>query len=156
NRFDQSSALFTNRWGLTVSNRFVYFLFDGVRLVDAFTSARMSTYYNLSAELTKPQNDPLRLWRTGLATQRGIPVSEGASHQIRISTGEDSNNGQWNDYAGIFSSSQLERDGFRKWIDNDPAAASDPSSQILVRETPFNAGQKFAFVKTWQVNDPLV
>lgn len=156
--YDTSSNPFTNEWTLTVSNRLRYFMFDGVRLVDSFTSARLTNRFDITRELrvlarANGGPAPFRgIWEIGLTNYAGIPISVGDWNQIAISRSANTvADDVWADYGGLYSvrSKSVQALGFNTWL-------TDSNSTELARATPFNAGSKLVKAVSWQVNDPFV
>jgi len=145
NAFERVGPASTNRWGLTVSNRVLCFLFDNGRLVDCYTSARMNSRVDLSRELDNAARGSasafLRMW----------DPTFGIQNQISTSRGPVPNGNEWVDYADLagFSTIQAATTGFEDFITGD-------SSTQQVMQAGFSPSIRILQVNSWEANDPLV
>lgn len=142
---------FTNRWGLTISNRVRCFLFDGGRLVDCYTSARMNSAFDISAELEgRPGGSLLeRQW----SRRANGNVTDGVFNQIQVSLGAGgtADSTLWTDYGDLngYSSVAAAINGFKAFL-------SSNSPNVYVAQAGFSPHTRLLQVSTWQANDPLV
>ncbi len=169
NQIDMSDDLSYRRWELKLTNRVLYFLIDSTsnRLVDAFSSARMTNYFDITGKLQ--EDEPLqgnagvsfaRLWRTNLVSYHGTFMSEGVRNQVLIARGQGGtvDASIWADAEALLSkgigSRSTETTGFDNWMNSINTPAADTA--ILSKDTPFNPSRKFAKAVTWRANDPFV
>jgi len=159
----------TNRWVVDVQSRLRCYVFDvdvvnsaDQRLVDAFTSARMSMSLDVNKTLDQGDepNNP-RLWDTRLAasgsiTNYSLPLTRGFHNQFKIITGETQlpqDNNIWNNYLGLEQASYQTRTSsiakFNAWL--NPTNTTD-----LVEDSPFNPSRTAVQAMDWRVNDPAV
>jgi hypothetical protein len=151
NAFERVGPASTNRWGLSVSNRVLCFLFDtGVRgsqpgrLIDCYASARMNSHLDLSRELDNAATE-------NSAFQRMWDPRFGIQNQITTSRGPVPNGDEWLDYADLagFSSIQAATAGFEEFITGD-------TSTQQVMQAGFSPNIRILQVSSWEANDPLV
>ncbi|MEY2409327.1 MAG: hypothetical protein QOF48_1997, partial [Verrucomicrobiota bacterium] len=148
----------TNRWGMTVSNRFRCFLFDNGRLVDCVTSTRMNTRFDVSAALDR------RLGAGGaqafeqLWSNRVIPgraVTDGIQNQLDISQGfyGAQPTPVWQDYGDLaasgYSTIAAAIRGFANFLTNN-------TPNVFTAQAPFSPHARVLQISSWQANDPLV
>src|SRR6185503_3891291 len=146
NAFELVDGSSPNRWGLSVSNRVLCFLFDNGRLIDCYASARMNSRVDLSRELDNAARGSssafLRMW----------DPTNGIQNQISTSRGPVPNGNEWVDYADLagFSTIQAATAGFNAFMDPTRTA----TQQIM--QAGFSPNIRILQVSSWEANDPLV
>jgi hypothetical protein len=164
NLFDRG-PLYTNRWGLTVTNRFFYFMTeigpDGrEHIVDAVSLGNANKFFNLSEALTKGAtgNGLVGSWK--INPVRGVP--EGVLNQIQISLGNVDAQGAWNDYGGlnpVFGNDKAKAiDRFLVYMGFSPRTypTNQLPAEVAVMQAPFTPTRKMYQTTSWSANDPLV
>jgi hypothetical protein len=144
NAFEKVGALSTNRWGLSVSNRVLCFLFDNNRLIDCYASARMNSHLDLSKELDNAATE-------SSAFQRMWDPVYGIQNQVTTSRGPVPNGNEWVDYADLagFSTIQAATAGFEAFI-----SGNSVTQEIM--QAGFSPTIRILQVSSWEANDPLV
>lgn len=161
NAFEKIQRAFTNRWGLNVTNRFLFFLVDRQydRVVDAVNLGSVGTFFDISEELDKPTDDTgttlANVWRTNPSGN----VTEGIMNQIAISRGEVDVGADWLNYS-LNPVSGRDRENaietFKAFLDGN--LNPRPGLQVLgdAYQAPFTPSRKMYQTTVLQVNDPLV
>ena len=164
-------GLYTNQWGLTVSNRLIFLLYDPDynQVVDVVTLAGMNTFLNISRELTEGgagRNLAMdRVW--SVRPVRDIPgnVTEGINWQVQISMGNyQVTDTDWQNYGALDPATGQDRrkaiDGFRHFMNRDLSllwyTTNDLPPLETVHHAPFVPIKKIYQTTSWQVNDPFV
>jgi hypothetical protein len=164
NVFDQG-PLYTNRWGLTVTNRFFYFMTEmgpdnKEHIVDAVSLAGANKYFNLSEALTKGATGSGLAGSWKINSVRGVP--EGVLNQIQISLGNVDAQGAWNDYGGlnpVFGNDKAKAiDRFLVYMGFSPRTypTNQLPAEVAVMQAPFTPTRKMYQTTSWSANDPLV
>jgi hypothetical protein len=100
NTFERNQRSYTNHWGLTVTNRCLFFLIDNGHVVDAVSLAGLDTLFDISQELNKelaPASSPsvAKLW----SIKPFKNVNEGVNNQILVSLDKNiSGESDWANY----------------------------------------------------------
>jgi len=153
----------TNRFTMIASNRFRYFLFDtGLnRLVDCYTSARMNTKFDISAELERKLPGAVgglaldNIWSPRVT--RGGLVSDGVLYQLDISSGVYGTQptGDWQNFGDLAASGYPTVPaailGFATFL-----RPSNSTPNVFTAQAPFSPHARVLLVNSWQANDPLV
>ncbi len=144
NAFEKVGPASKNRWGLSVSNRVLCFLFDNNRLIDCYASARMNSQIDLSLEL---DNATAEISGFGPMWH---PV-RGIENQITASRGPVPNTDEWVDYSGLpsFSTVQAAAAGFEAFM-----SGSSVTQEVI--QAGFSPNIRILQVNSWEANDPMV
>lgn len=170
NNFETFTGFALPNWQLTISNRFLYLMSDGDRIldfvvlnashsVDLFRQmiASPDPYYQTS---TSPGVSDVWLTNRYGAAVNGPTI--GIAQQMNISLGNNpTSNADWRSFALTQTATENDKnaaiDSFRIFCGLAPLYSPSPlTNNGLALETPFNPRMKLSFVKTWQANDPMV
>jgi hypothetical protein len=152
NRFERITLSAANRWGLTVSNRVLYRLFEqGTgRLLDCYASARMNSRLDVSSELDRYGRSSASLFARMWDPQAGV------ENQIRTSSGGNGygflGGTEWVDYSELrpFSTTRAGMEGFAAFL----GSTATPTNYY--HQAPFSPNVRLLQVSSWEANDPLV
>jgi hypothetical protein len=167
NQFERNVGVFTNLWGLTLTNRLIFFLFDrdkayGTHIVDAVSLDGLDTFLDVSQALTEPAGASAVLndmWN--ITPYRNL--TQGARNQIQVSLGNIGTPNEWIPYGGFNTASgdtvAKAIASFRQFM-GLPEDTRYPTNDLvpvpMVHQVPFTPTRKIVQTTSWQANDPLV
>ncbi len=170
--FERPSGFAFPRWGLTVTNRIFATVseLDSGRVVDCVLLGGMNGHFDLSDHMatTNSANREFdSLWATNSSDGLAVNDLPGVINQIRISSGDNAQNGNWQNYAIGAPLGPSKFDEIAKlkafFSPNHQASVTDDNGVVhtavnndLAAYTPFNPTWKASVQLVWRANDPLV
>jgi len=158
NFYERNQPPPTNRWGLSITNRLLFFLTDGGHIIDAVGLSGMDMHFDISGILNRPIQGGEPIENT--FSTRGNGGLEGLNNQIAVSLGDANANINWSEYGRltIGSDKNLAIDAFRAFFGRPPRfyptnTLPAPSNSI---QAPFTATRRLYQITSWSANDPIV
>jgi len=145
NIFSPIGSTDTNRFGLTLRNRVLYFLTEeNGQILDSFSTSDFDADFDISKEVSSPDGDGPKFWDRTIGIQRQISASMG---------GLDAND--WNKFGAMDDKNQ----SIAKFSSFVSATALGPGQldwTNLTMQAPYTPTRKIIHTSRWEANDPIV
>jgi hypothetical protein len=162
-RFEQVNGSYTNKWGLMVTNRLLYYMVDNGHVVDAVAFDNLGGYFDINAELDRPLGDAGGTVANVWDTRPDGRLTRGVMNQVIVSLEPgESTDQDWRDFSRDPRSGddRLKAiSAFRVFCGFPPLpgySTNDLPATNTALQTPFSPVRKMWQTTSWQVNDPLV
>jgi hypothetical protein len=150
NFFENAGAAYTNRWGLTLTNKLLFFVFDDEYkyLVDAVSIANQS-HVDISGVLNQTEGSPVKdQFLTQPSPSGG--VSLGIKNQIEVSLGSADAGTDWIPYSQLVGDKAGAIAAFTSFM------FSGVVTNGTNMQAPFTPIARIVQTTRWEANDPLV